>query len=156
MFYSAALLVAEDSRRESLRRLAWMAILYPLGAYLYIKFLFYLWLEITAWFFPALLILMLALAGSMLAAAIRTNQKTYWIVAAGGVAYPVLFYGLLYFADDFLLVRSVRGALPMWEIINLTFTSAAIEAALGICFGLYLGLIFGYLSKNAPPQVEGI
>src|SRR5215211_3639008 len=63
LFYSAALVIAESNQKESFRRLTIMALLFPLGAYMYIKLLFYFWLEITEFFFPALILLLLSLMG---------------------------------------------------------------------------------------------
>jgi hypothetical protein len=132
------------------------AVLYPLGAYLYIKLLFFLWLEITPWFFPALMILMLILLGGLFAIVARSDRKSSLIIMAGGVAYPILFYALLFLVDSFLPapVITMGGVVPHQNIIiDLTLTTAITKATIGLCFGLLLGLILGFQKINNPPQI---
>src|SRR5687767_3438546 len=69
MFISAAFIIAESDRKKPLNYLIASAVIYPLGIFLFIKLLFYLWLEITPWFFIALITFMILLIGGVVAMA---------------------------------------------------------------------------------------
>jgi hypothetical protein len=155
MFYSTALVIAESENKESLRRLVIATILCPLGTYLYIKLLFYLWLEITAWFFPALMILMLILLSSMFIIPVRGDRRSFWIIMAGGVAYPLLFYGVSYLIYSPYSPKMImlRGEARFLDYVDLTFNHAVSEAILGLCFGLLVGLFLGFKKMRELPSV---
>jgi hypothetical protein len=112
-------------------------------------------LEITAWFFPALMILMLILLSSMFIIPVRDDRRSFWIIIAGGVAYPLLFYGVFYLLYNpyFLKIINMRQGVPFQDFVDITFNHAAGEAILGVCFGLLVGLMFGFKKMRELPSV---
>jgi hypothetical protein len=148
MFYSAALVIAESNHKESLRRLTIIALLYPLSVYLYIKLLFYLWLEITELFFPALIMLLLILIGRLFLIVVRNDKKFSGPILFGAVTYPILFYSAFHILYSFPPVPTMGGGIPSQNIVDLTLSHAITEGVLGICFGLVLGLVFGFQRKG--------
>lgn len=148
MLYSAALVIADSNHKDSLRRLKLLAVLYPLGVYLYIKLLFYLWLEITELFFPALIILALILIGSLFLIIVRNDRKFSWIILVGAVTYPFLFYSVFHVIYSFLPAPMVGEGINNQSIIDLSLNHALIEGILGMCFGLLLGLVLGFQKKR--------
>jgi hypothetical protein len=148
LFYSAALVIADNNQKESFRRLTIVAILLSLGAYFYIKILFYFWLEVTELFFPALIVLLLLLIGSIFLISMKNDRKSSWLIGVGAVIYPILFSSVFQIIYNFPPVLVRAGGIPNQNIIDLTLNHAVTEGILGICFGLLLGLILGFQKKS--------
>ena len=154
-FFGAIFYIAESGHKKLLQLLAASVILSPLVVYLYTKLLFYVWLEITAWFFPALMTLMLILLGGMFALARSGEQKTPWAVIVGMIAYPVLYYSTYQLAYTILNLPTAgpAEAITPNAFLLYEFTWAGVQAFLGLLFGLLLGLIWGYQKKNNSLQI---
>lgn len=156
-FLGAIFYVAEQDQNKSLQLLAAGAIVYPSAVYLYTKFLFYVWLEITPWFFPGLMTLMIILLGSVFALARSGEQKIPWAVIVGVIAYPLLDYSIYQLAYIILHLPTAGPgeAITPNAFILYGFTWSGVQAFLGLLFGLLLGLIWGYQHKNNSPQIIG-
>ena len=155
LFLSAAFIIAESDRKEPLRYLVACAVIYPLGTLLFIKLLFYLWLEITPWFFTSLMALMILLIGGVVAVAMLSNRRMLFVVIAGAIGYHVLnraafhiSYSLLKFPSPPLGVGIPEETFSVYQFYGFGY-----EAIFGALFGLVLGLILGYLRKNNPPRI---
>jgi len=140
-FLSASFIVAESDRKEPLKYLVAGVIIYPLGTYLFIKLLFYLWLEITPWFFVSLMFLMIILIGGVIALVMLNNGKVLFVVIVGAAAYLVLSRVVFYIAYPLLEFP----APPYYWTVN--------GPIFGALFGLLLGLVLGFQKKNTLPQI---
>lgn len=154
-FLGAIFYIAESNHRNSLRWMASGIILYPFAVTLYTKFLFYLWFEITAWFFPALMILMMGLLGSIFTIAGARKRKTPWGVIVGAVAYPILVHSIYQIAYHGL---NLPAAGPGETITSHAFlvyetTWAGVQGFSGLLFGWVLGFVWGVHNNNNSPQV---
>lgn len=155
VFLSAAFIVAESDWKEPLRYLVAGVIIYPFGTYLFIRLLFYLWLEITPWFFISLMVFMIMLISGVIAVVMLSNRKMLYMVIAGAVGYLVLSHAAFYVSYDLLHFPSPPlgvGITPDAFIVY-QFYGMFYEAIFGALFGLVLGLILGYLRKNIQPQL---
>lgn len=155
LFLSAAFIIAESDRKEPLRYLVAGAVIYPLGTFLFIKLLFYLWLEITPWFFISLMALMIMLISSVVAMAMLSNRKMLFVVIAGAIGYHLLNHTAFYISYSLLGFPSLRLGVGITQeaFIVYQLNGAFVEAMVGALFGLVLGLILGYQRKNNPPQI---
>jgi len=155
MFLSAAFIIAESDRKELLRYLVAGAVIYPLGTFLFIKLLFYLWLEITPWFFIALISLMILLIGGVVAIAMLSNRKMLFVVIAGAIGNLVLSRAAFYFAYHLLEFPSppLGVTITPEAFIVYQFYGIGYQVIFGALFGLVLGLILGYLRNNNPPPI---
>ena len=155
VFFGASIGFAESERKVSPRYLLGAVIGYPLATYLFIRSLFYFWLEITPWFFFSLMLWMAALIASLVVVALIVDRKMLWTMA-GGVAGCLIFDRVAtYIAYQFLHLPQFPLNMPMLQnkVIVYEISWAATEAIFGILLGLTLGLIFGYQRKNAQPQL---
>jgi hypothetical protein len=157
-FLGGSIGFAESDRNISTRYLVGAVIGYPLATYLFIRLLFYLWLEITPWFFISLLLLMIIVITSVVIVAISIDRKMLWTMVGGAIGCLFLdriavyiAYQLLHLPQFPLNTFMTRGNQMMYEI-----SWAASEAIFGVLFGLLMGLIFGYQRKMTQPQVGGI
>jgi len=152
---SATFSMSESYHKKTFKLLAAGVIVYPLGVYLFIKFLLFMWIEITPWFFIALIILMVIIIGSVFALVIMNDRKIPWMVIVGAVGYPVLFYAASFIAYTIFHLPVIQLGVGISQedinIINLHDT--AINALFGVLFGLLMGVVLGLKKKNSPPQI---
>jgi hypothetical protein len=149
-FWGAICTLLDSSPRMLLRFLGTGAILYPLSTYLFIKFLFLFWVEITPWFFVTLIVFVVTVIETVFLVVARNRKKVPWMVIAGAIGYPILFYGVFYLAYEVIHLPSPGIGEPISpeEFIVYELNYMVVEASLGAIFGLLLGIIWGYQRKN--------
>lgn len=155
LFLSAAFIIVESDRKEPLRYLVAGAAIYPLGTFLFIKLLFYLWLEITPWFFISLMALMIILIASVVAMAMLSNRKMLFVVIAGAIGYHLLNHAAFYISYSLLEFPSLPLGVGITQKAFIVYQlyGTLNEAIFGALFGLVLGLVLGYERKNNRPQL---
>jgi hypothetical protein len=149
-FLGAISYIAESNHKKSLQVLAMGAILYPLVVYLYTRFLLYLWLEITPWFFPALMILMIGLLSSIFVLGRAGERKIPWAIIVGAIAYPIIDHAIYQFAYTILHLPTASSGEAITPNAFLLYetTWAGVQGFSGVLFGLLLGFIWGSQRKN--------
>jgi ABC-type phosphate/phosphonate transport system permease subunit len=129
--------------------------LYPLCVYLYVKLLFYVWLETTEWFFMALMTMVIILLGSVFALARVGERRMPWATVVGAIAYPILDYSIYHLAYSLMHLPTAGPgeAITPNAFLAYELTWTGVQAFFGALFGLLLGLILGYQKKNNSPQI---
>lgn len=77
------------------------------------------------------------------------------MVIDAAIGYPILFYGIFYFAYDVLhMPRPEPGVgISPEALVVYQLNYMVVEASIGAIFGLLIGLIWGYRRKNDSRQV---
>lgn len=154
VFLSAACPIAESDRKEPLRYLAAGTVIYPLGTYLFIKLLFYLWREVTPSFSLSLLAFMIGLITCVIVLTMPGRRKLYFVVMAGGIGYFLLNRVLFYVASripGFSLALDM-GIVP--DVLAMpVYYMTIYKAVFGALFGLGLGWMIGVYKKADPQQI---
>jgi hypothetical protein len=154
-FLGLILIVARSERREPLRLLMLIAILYPLIAYLYLELLFKFSIIEAPWLFIALMILITIYMIGVLALAIISDggRKNLWLIVASAVGYPLLAYaGILIASMIFppaLPTTIYPGGDGFWPMVLAIVFS---QAVYGMLFGLLVGAVWGVQKKTGVSQ----
>lgn len=148
--------LAESGTPKSLRLFAVCGIAYPLVAFLYIKFIFFLWLEISPWFFVAMMVLMIVAIGSIFTLVWKVTQKMPWTILVGAIAYPLLSRGAYHLVQVvFRLPLVVPGEVVIPEsLVMFQLNGVLVQAVLGLFLGLLLGAVIGLQNLRTLRQIN--